>query len=470
MSTGRTLLLTAALAVIAAGLRFWHLGDWPFANDETATFQEADALFSPSPGEADSQIGRLPRMVPLAHATHYLGYSLFGRDEFGSRALPALLGVAQVCLLFLGLRPLLGLPAALAAGLMAALWPEHLFQSQQNRFYMPACFTATAALLAGGYAVRRHSPALTALTCVLGFVAVLALTLNGLLFPGLVVGVGAAAVAARRPLPWRMLAVACLGAACAAVFYVGYVKPLQGQWNAGEAWGYSPLRGLLGAVQLVGLPWLLLAPAGGLLLLRRDPEQGGYWLTWAAVWAVGVVVLPKFVVYHPSYAFPLAVSVVVLSGYAVGAVFERLRAESPLAATAWFAGALALCLPALASYYQDGGRPDYRTPARFIAAHWHEGDRVVAVSPGLLSPYAPFPLHAAPLTPGDPLPDLKKLSPREGRTWVVLPRGRSGHPEELRRWLDHHCVRELEVRRGRFDYPEFAVDVYLYPAEAGRKE
>lgn len=55
-----------------------------------------------------SQLYRLPRMIPVSYSLLWIGYELFGRDEFGSRVMPALLGTLQVPLVYVFLRPLAG--------------------------------------------------------------------------------------------------------------------------------------------------------------------------------------------------------------------------------------------------------------------------------------------------------------------------------------------------------------------------
>ena len=84
------ILITLALGLLAGGLRFYRLGAWPFFGDELATFREADSFASDAPGT--TQTDRLPRMIPLSYLIHRGGYALFGRDEFGSRAIMAVLG------------------------------------------------------------------------------------------------------------------------------------------------------------------------------------------------------------------------------------------------------------------------------------------------------------------------------------------------------------------------------------------
>jgi len=88
-------LLCSAVCLLATALRFYRLGAWPFHSDEVWNLVETDALLHPTPELAGSQSGRLTRAIPLSYLVHAVGYHCFGRDEFGSRTLVALLGVAS---------------------------------------------------------------------------------------------------------------------------------------------------------------------------------------------------------------------------------------------------------------------------------------------------------------------------------------------------------------------------------------
>src|SRR5262249_10561159 len=196
----------------------WRGGAYPFGNDETATLAEARSLFAgprpaggprPSYAHAD-QIDRLPRMVPLGYAVLYAGYRVLGSDEFGSRATMALLGTLSAVLVFAGLVRPLGTPAAVAAALLVAFWPEHLFHSQNNRFYMTAGFFAALAMVAGARAVALNSLTSVVVACLAILAAIAAHTLQGVLLGGLFCALVAAALAGRRRLPWGQLGVVCL--------------------------------------------------------------------------------------------------------------------------------------------------------------------------------------------------------------------------------------------------------------------
>src|SRR6266849_947728 len=90
------LAIALGLGLLAGGLRFYRLGDWPFYGDELSTFAEVDSLFGNEEVSQYSQGYRLPRLIPVGNFVHFLDYSWFGRDEFGSRVLMAVLGTLQV--------------------------------------------------------------------------------------------------------------------------------------------------------------------------------------------------------------------------------------------------------------------------------------------------------------------------------------------------------------------------------------
>jgi 4-amino-4-deoxy-L-arabinose transferase-like glycosyltransferase len=463
MTSGRTVLVVALLlGLLAGGLRFFRLGAYPFAGDETATIEEAQSLLAAPTGLVSEQTDRLPRLIPLSHLIHALDYGLFGCDEFGSRALMALEGTLAVVLVFVGLSRPLGSSAALATALLVTVWPDHLFHSQQNRFYITAALFVSLCLVLGAQAVQRRSAWWTVGACLAALAAMLAHTIQVVLLPGLFVAILAATWAERKPVPWRMLLVVVLSGLAAVAIYLFYLRQIGGGWNAAEIWGYGPGRSLLASAMQPGWPVALLALLGAILFVRQRSAQGWYWLTWLGVWAAASAALPFAVVYHPNYVFPLAVAVLVLAGWAVAQVAERLRPAGAVVVVAWVSVALALQLPSVVSHYLDGSRPDYRTAARYVAEHWRSGDRLASISPGLVQHYAPLDGEFINLPRWNALPALRQAAAGPGRLWVVLASGRSGKEEAIGAWLGTHCTQQLQVRKRRFDYYEFTVEVFLY--------
>jgi hypothetical protein len=179
------------------------------------------------------------------------------------------------------------------------------------------------------------------------------------------------------------------------------------------------------------------------------------------------VVFPLLVPYHPEYVFPLAFSGVVVAGCVVGTIYGELRKNRALIANAWVLLACLLNMPSLASHYLDGSRTDLRSAAQYVQTHWHEGDRVTGFGTALFHYYAPqcvptVPLRGTPVTAA-----LDAMAKESHRLWIVVPSCRSGLPQAIAQWVGANCSHELRVCRTRYDYAEYAVDVFLFCSKVG---
>ena len=455
--------VTIAVAILLLGgvLRFYKLGDWPFAGDETATLAEERGMFQGEPLSPDSQYYRLPRIIPLSYVFLHLGNTLFGSDEFGSRVILVILGTAILGAIFMLLDSLMGRPTAIATTLLVTLWPEHIFQSQQTRYYIVAAFFSFLCLLAGAFTLRWKPVLCSVLTCCLAVAASLSHTLMVVLFPLVFTGILAGSYAERRSVQKGVWLVFLIAGVLVASFFIFYLWPLIRGWNEGYA-GYSIAHSVLASVNMVGWPIALLAAVGLLLMVHERTAQNWYWVTCALGWAVGTVVLPIFIGYHPSYVFPLALSAIVLAGSLIGVVYEHLRQRDFLVGAAWIGLICLMSLPSLASHYVDGSRTDTRTAAEYVKKNWIVGDRVTGFSMGLFRHYAKGYEPTIPLGYDDTISELKELTSGKGRLWIVVESTRGGLPEDLHHWLLTNSSLKLQVRRRRFDYPEYKVDVFLY--------
>jgi hypothetical protein len=281
-------------------------------------------------------------------------------------------------------------------------------------------------------------------------------------------GVIAGAYAERHFPPRNVVLVFLVTLIVVGIFFWMYLKPLLTGWNKGAAWGYGIFHSVLGSVNMVGWPVALLSALGFLLLLYERKAQNWYWITCTLGWAAATVGFPLIVAHKPEYVFPLAISVVVLAGCAIGTVYEALRTRSALVGAAWVGLACLGNLPSLASHYMDGSRPDMRTAAEYVRRNWQAGDRVTGFAMGLFRHYAQGCEPAIPLAPTRAVEELNKLADGKGRVWVVVESYRAGLPEDTRRWLGAHCSDELKVRRTRFDYADYSVDVFLYTPAADK--
>jgi hypothetical protein len=474
MAVKRPLLVIAlGLFLLAAGLRFFRLGDWSFHGDELAMLTEIDSFATPHDGPLNDQTDRLPRLIPLSYGVQWFGCEVFGRREWGSRAITALLGSLHVVVIFIGLRGPLGLLPALVTALLTAVWPEHLYRSQETRFYMTAAFCSSLCMVAGAQAVARRSFLWTIAACLAGLATVFAHTLQAAALPVLFAAIGAAAWSARER-QWdgrllRLLPVVAVAGIVLLGVAVWHVLPLARGWNGGQTWGYSIAHAGMAAVSQLGWPVALLAALGLVGIWKSGGEQGHYWAVWALAWAASSVILPCLVSYHPGYVFPLSLGALVLAGRAVAEIYEGLHRQNALAGPAWLALACLLNLPSLVSHYADGSRYDFRTAAQYVGSHWQVGDRVAGCSATLLKHYSNPGIEPAPIRISHQIEDLECLARRPDRLWIVVPSGREGKDAELTKWLGQHCSQQLLVRRQRYDYYDNVMEVFLYAPEAGRR-
>src|SRR5262249_42858652 len=161
-----------------------------------------------------------------------------------------------------------------------------------HRFYITAALFSALAMLLGAQALQRRSVWLTALACAAALLAMGTHTLQCVILAGLFVGVLGGVVLARQPIPGRVLALMCGTGVAALAFVVLYLLPQLRGWNEGELWGYTPARSLQGAVSQIGWPVVLLGVLGAICLVKQNPSQGAYWITFAGTWAGASLVFP----------------------------------------------------------------------------------------------------------------------------------------------------------------------------------
>lgn len=469
---GRLWLAALVGVVLLAGvLRLARLGDWPWHSDEYATFHEtAVAVTGQSVGDPTHQLNRLPRIIPLAYWLLHCGHVFFGQDEFAARLVPALCGVLAVLLLTVLLLGRMGGWSALVVGLLLAVWPEHVYQSQFHRFYLLASLVVGVALVGGSRCLVSERPrmwaALAGAVAVLGgLVHLLCLGLPLVLAAGYVAGCWAG----RQPVQRGVLIAYALAMLAGLAIYFAHARPLMHGWNAGELWGYSPARAVAALVLQVGWSMLVLAGCGVVLLWRQQRAWSAYWLMGTAGWLGSAVVLPGVLPYHPAYSFLLALPVVVLAGSGLARLAELVRTRySALAAVLLVLGMCALEWPALASDLTDGRRYDYRSAAVYIQSHYQPADRVYSPSSSIVRAYSRSTLPVEPVSAAGLEGELERLAHQPGRLWLIVPVSRTGLADCVRRRLGElGFAYQTSFGKRRLDYHDYRVEVYLRGRTAG---
>src|SRR5215467_6035247 len=263
MNDGQKVFLAAVLLLLlAAALRFYDLGKWPYAGDEFATIKEERVLFHGQAVPRESQAYRLPHAIPLGYLTIHVSHTLFGDSERGTRVMVALLGSLTVVLVFLLLDGPLSRTTAGITALLLALMPTHVFFSQMTRFYITASMFSYLALSAGARIPGPRGTRYAVLACCLAFLAALSHSLLVLLLPLIVVATYCAFQAEGRSIPRATWLVFGIAAAATVLLIVLYLCPLLQGWNKGETWGYSVLHASLASIRQVGWPIASLAAVG----------------------------------------------------------------------------------------------------------------------------------------------------------------------------------------------------------------
>ena len=432
-----------------------------FAGDEVATLQETHALFGSGSPTGEPQIERLPRVIPASYLINRTGYALFGWDERGTRVVSALAGTALVGIVALLGGLALGRGVALVVATLVALSPAHIFQSQTNRFYSLAALFAGAAILSGAVSLTRPGVGWLLATLVALTLSVLTHTVTAVL--ALAIGAGMVLSRQQGALALRQPAVALGGIATVALaaWLVIYVRPLLAGWNEGVSWAYSPVHSDMAALNMLGWPLSLLAGVGVVLMFEDRAALRWYWLCCLGAWVTTTLVLPAVAIYQPWYAFPAALSAFVAAAYAAVGIHNRLRPSRAYASLAFVGIVMALGLPSLVSYYRDGSRPDMRAAIAYVDRNWAAGDRVAAPV-RTFTYYAPARRPVLPMSRAQVTAEkLEQLASAGGRLWVIIESGRGGLPPVVARWPSDNAFHRLRVVRQRYDYFEYAVEVFL---------
>jgi hypothetical protein len=357
----KTCVLTVIVLSLAAGLHFYKLGDWPWDVDEVPALYELGLV---PPMEQlllipESQVERLPRMIPVWYTTQNLVLRVLPVDEWGTRVLSAVCGVLAIGLAVGFAARIRGPGFALSLALILLGSMCLVWLSQQNRFYTMTLFwyaaTITAVLCPGRQWAMLLASVVTAA------LAVLSHNLMVLLF-----GVGWIAVAAGFCLGWAPRYVAIRATAVAAtgsLIYFLYLKPMLIGWQSGGL-GSHPL---LSFAAHVGVPTLALGSLGSALCLVRSDDRRtfGAWAIFFGGSLAILLCLPWLPIrWYARYHVLNLVPCWVMAAYAVDAVARAIPQR--LGRVAWCGCVALLLAPGLASHFQDGTRHDLRFAAEVV--------------------------------------------------------------------------------------------------------
>lgn len=445
--------MAALIVLLALGLRLHRLGAESLWLDEGFTaFQIRFPV-----GDMLARLAQEDNHPPLHYLLLHFWVDGAGWSEFSLRFPSALAGVLAVATIVRLGRRLMGWPAGLAAGLLLAISPFHIWYSQEARMYALVGFLSLASVCLLVEAARRPSLriwALYALTTGLSllthYFAFLVLLAQLPLAPFL--------LGRRRLKEW-------LGAVVAAGFI--YLPWLPSQWHQliRAPGGYRTSFGLgdiasqllftfsLGEERmpesLATVPWGFLALAGvGLVSLVGRPRAAAVLISWLALPVIIVYVLTQatgldlraggrmyYIVILGAFILFLARGVAVLPGRLLPAVALAFLVVSTL-----------LALETQSRVRKE----DFRRATAYIQRKESPDEAIVLNAEHIYPPFAYYyrgrlEWHRTPL--GDPAPFLAEVSAGKEGIWLVISHEWLSDPQGLvKAWLDRWGYVEEEAQ------------------------
>ena len=469
----------AAIMVLAIALRFWRLGHWGFEGDEIHTLR-------------DSLRPTLRNPRPLIYfLNYYVVRPLVPLDELGLRLLPAIFGTLAVPALFLVIRRLAGVRAALFGALLLTVNAFQVYQSQYARYWSLVFLLSTVypfALYLGVRDRRVRDLVIGVVTCVLAVLAhpVAIFPLGGLILFALthVRREHLARLWSRRAFRWGLL-LALLLAAGVGLRFISlltnwiYARPLAHvrdhlfRGTGGAAMKQVAL--LLSYMDSLTLPLALVGALGIYLLwLGRDRSLAVLLVCLFAVPVGAILLISLRTAVSTTYLTPSAPIVFV----AAGIFLDRLASLDWELRPRWLLSAAVAILivaagaPTLISQYLNGRRPDFRGAALWLRARLGPGDMVFSEQFRVVTHYLPE-ARIRPLT-DDPAPLAEAAlgldrQPHGGALWIVAPAPTHALRTTLKEigladWIYGNCQLRNTIGVGRLDVRQQFLQIYRCPS------
>jgi mannosyltransferase len=379
------------VALLAAALRFYKLGEWSFWIDEIYTINHAVAHFS-TPGLILAHIPPFRNWVPVSVILTAQALNVWGVSEWSARLASVTIGIVSVPILFFPIRQMFGKWVALIAVLLLAVSPWHLYWSQNARFYTSLLLFYSLALFAFHFGMERNKPGYF-----MAFYAILYLAFSERLFAFFifpVIGVYLLALwifQLEKPQGLTLRNILLIGLpilAGGAIELHSWIANGESRFFADFGWFFlyrndDPIR-LLGNISFnIGVPLMMLALFGGFLLILRK-DRAGLLITVNAVTPLIILVAANpFIFTKDRYVFMILFSWIVL---AAAAIHELISHTGEL--QKWLAiGVLALLLADAGGdallYYRanHGNRAEWKTAFSIIEEQSQPEDIVVTYWP-----------------------------------------------------------------------------------------
>jgi len=368
--------LLTAIIVLAGVLRFYRLGDWSFWVDEANTVRKALDL-------ARYDLASRPISLTLIHAV----LSAWGVNEWNSRLVPALIGVASIPILYFPVRKLAGPAVALVSVLLLAVSPWHLYWSQNARFYSSLLLFYTLGLLTFYFGLEEDRPGYLLASLVLFGLAFWERETAVLFMPvvlAYLILLWILPIEKPRGLHWRNLALFFgLGAFLGLIAVTPYLRQ-PSQWLQAFGWiGYvssTPFRILSGVAFYIRLSAMCMAMAGMIYLWRQRHRAALFLGLGAWIPLLVIALLSPFLYTAGRYALISLPSWLILASVAAVELIRHIPRSARILAIGvlFFLWLDPISEDVLYYKYQNGNRENWKEAFQLVRQKRKPGDLIVS--------------------------------------------------------------------------------------------
>lgn len=462
-SAKRTALVLALLALLAAALRFWRLGDWSFWADEVATLRDAQGL---------------SRVItyPVGYALIGFAVRLFGSNEFAARLVPAVAGTISVPALYLIGRKLFSERAAILSAVLLAVSSYHIFFSQEARYYTLMMLLSMLAMWCAFVGLERNSR-----KWLIGAVLLLALAgwthwTAGLALPAPALYALWRSRKKGRPagIRWSNLAILFAPFVAVGILFARSILSFLAGWQAKS--GFSIGRCALTAAKLADRyepAALICAAVAAWMLLQQRDRRGKWLLSWALAPSALVILFVGFAEGGSRFALVALPAFLLLAGKGLD-ILIRYAADDRRKVAWLLAGVVILSLGLKDALYftvERGQRPRWREAAEYLRSPAHaEGAPLIMTAapagPEALTFYLGRPGPERPVAVESKPMDLAELQqqPRDRVCYVIVEQTSNARPApDLLKFLEENgaLVKSFPLKVRFLDY---SLRIYRLPA------
>ncbi|MDR2345231.1 MAG: glycosyltransferase family 39 protein [Planctomycetaceae bacterium] len=479
------------LIIAALCLRFYHLGDWSCGFDENYTTIEALYFFEGKPIPQDiisvtetdlksTQIAKLPKLIFCAYFVHWIDYRLFGTDEFGSRFLTAIMGSLCIGVIFLFGRELFGLSGGLILAVLILLWQDHILHSQNNRFYIQAFLLITVVLFLGGLIAVKRSVIAALCLGPAAILMVLTHSLTGAIWGFLVIGLFLDFLLTKR-INWdktfcKLILIVGFWSIILLLILIFHILPLTKMWNNFPTSQVDGIHAIIGLVFSMGWAFGMICVPACLFMLCNYRNNGNvYWITCVVLCGAAIFIMPTKIVYIVHYnflfSFPFFVILALFIDWIYKLIIQSKIQYRFCLGCVWIIFIMLSNIPSLASYYQDGGRYDWRAVYKYVKENWQDGDRIVCYTLDA-NRYIP---ELEPKIPIQKITEnvLKKTLEMnqdcKGRIWIPVVVNRYEPESNIKYWLYNNAKYQKRFGKKRYDFNVHDIELFIVRPNSPQK-